>query len=286
MKKTLALLIALAIMLTFAACTSGTASPTSPPAETAPADNAPAAEPTAEPAPTTAPDPVELNVSAAASLTDVMSLIADEYKAEHPEVTLTFNFGSSGALQTQIEEGAPADLFLSAGQKQMTALQDAGLIVDDTRTDLLINKVVLIVPQNSALGITTFEDAAEKSNVFAIGDPASVPAGQYAEEVYTSLGLWDTITAKATLGTDVRAVLNWVESGDADAGIVYATDAATTPNVTVVAEAPEGSHTPIVYPGAVIAASEHQEAAKAFLDFLKTGAATALFESAGFSPAG
>ena len=226
--------------------------------------------------------PVQLFVSAAASLTDVMTEIAEQYKAVAPEVEITFTFDSSGTLQTQIEEGAPADIFLSAAQKQMNALAEKELIAADTRRDLLVNQVVLIVPVDSSLTLESFEDVlGEDVKMVAIGGE-SVPVGQYTQEIFTTLGTWEQLQAKASLGENVRAVLAWVESGDADCGIVYATDAASTDKVKVVCSAPEGSHQPVIYPGAVLAESENQEAAKAFLDFLTTGEAVAAFENAGF----
>lgn len=230
-------------------------------------------------------DKVEVNVSAAASLTDVMGQLATAYQAIDPNVTLTFNFEASGTLQTQIEEGAPADLFISAAQKQMKALDEKGLVASATKVDLLENKVVLVVPATATdSAIKSFEDVAKEDvKVVAIGDPESVPAGQYAQEVFTSLNIWDAVSAKATLGKNVREVLAWVESADADCGVVYATDAAITEGVKVIAEAPEGSCDRIVYPAAVLTNATQPEAAQGFLDYLQTAEATALFEAAGFT---
>ena len=226
--------------------------------------------------------PAQLFVSAAASLTDVLTEIAEEYKTVVPGTEITFTFDSSGTLQTQIEEGAPADIFLSAAQRQMNALAEKNLIAEDTRRDLLINQVVLIVPVDSTLPVASFEDVLnEDVKLIAIGGE-SVPVGQYTQEIFTNLGKWEEVQAKASLGENVRAVLAWVESGDADCGIVYATDAASTDKVKVVCSAPEGSHLPVIYPGAVLAESENQEAAKAFLDFLTSEKAVAAFEKAGF----
>lgn len=228
-------------------------------------------------------EPVELYISAAASLTDVLQEIAEDYKTVAPNVTLTFTFDSSGTLQTQIEEGAKADVFVSAAQKQMNALKEKQLVKEDTIKDLLLNKVVLIVPKDSTLDISTFEEVAtDKVSMVAIGE-ASVPVGQYTEEIYTYLNLWDAVKAKANFGTNVRAVLSWVESGDADCGIVYATDAASTDKVKVVCEAPEGSHKKVIYPAALVASTEHPEEAQAFLDYLSGDAAKAKFEAAGFT---
>ncbi len=231
-----------------------------------------------------AAQPVELFVCAAASLTNALTEIAENYKAVAPNVTLTFSFASSGALQTQIEEGAPADLFVCAAQKQMDALAEKDLIVPESRRNLLINKVVMIVPANGGDTALTFADVAtDKVRVIGVGEFASVPVGQYSEEVFTFLGILDAVTAKANYGSDVRTVLTWVESGEVDCGVVYATDAAATDNVVVTAEAPEGSHKPIVYPGAVIKASKHAAEAQAFLDYLAGSDAGRVFEKYGFA---
>lgn len=236
------------------------------------------------PAEQSSDEPVELFVSAAASLTDVFQEIAESYKTVAPNVTLTFTFDSSGTLQTQIEEGAPADVFVSAAQKQMKALDEEGLVLSDSIKDLLVNKVVLIVPAASTLDITSFEDVTtDKVSMVAIGE-ASVPVGQYTEEIYTYLGTWDAVKAKANFGTNVRAVLGWVEGGDVDCGIVYATDAASSGDkVKVVCEAPEGSHKPVVYPAAVLKNAAHPEEAQAFVDYLSSDEAVAAFEAAGFA---
>ena len=266
----------LALLMLLSAC-AAPAAPVATPAAT----EAPAA--TQAPVETPAPEPAEILVSAAASLTDVLPQIAEQYKAVAPNVTVTFSFGSSGTLQTQIEEGAPADLFLSAGQKQMDALAEKNLIATDTRKDLLVNKVVLILPANSTADIKSFEDVVtDKVKMVGVGE-SSVPVGQYAEDMFTTLGMWDQVKAKANFGTDVRQVLSWVESGDVDCGVVYATDAATTTGVKIVAEAPEASHKPVVYPAAVIANAAQPDAAKAFLNYLSTEDAAAVFEAAGFA---
>ena len=248
--------------------------------------SAPAAEsemPEATAAPEATETPVELTIAAAASLTDVTAEITQSYKIKAPNVTLTLTYGASGALQTQIEQGAPVDVFISAAQKQMDALADQTLLLDGSRINLLENKVVLIVPKDSALSLKNFEDLAKEDvKTVAIGDPASVPAGQYADELLTNLGIKDVVKAKANLGTDVRQVLTWVESGEVDAGIVYATDAATSDKVTVVCEAPAGSVKKIIYPVAILKASQHAEQAQEFIDFLKTGECAALFEKYGF----
>ena len=162
-----------------------------------------------------------VTVAAAASLTDVSKEIAAAYKKAQPNVALTFTYGASGTLQTQIEQGAPVDIFMSAAAKQMDALESKNLIDKSTRVNLLENKVVLITPKGSALGIKSFADlASAKVKKIAVGDPASVPAGQYAEQVFTSLKIADKVKSKLNLGTDVRQVLTWVESGNVDCGVV------------------------------------------------------------------
>ncbi len=232
-----------------------------------------------------AAEETELYVLAAASLTDVMAQIGEAYRETAPDVRLTFVFDSSGTLQSQIEAGAPADIFVSAAQKQMNALEEEGLIVKESRRDLLVNSVVLIVPADSEAAISSFEDVEdEKVKMVAIGDE-SVPVGQYTQAIYEHLGLWEAVKAKANLGSNVRAVLAWVESGDVDCGVVYATDAASTDRVRVVAQAPEGSHQPVIYPAAVVAATQRAEAAQAFLSYLAGPEARALFEAAGFTMA-
>jgi molybdate transport system substrate-binding protein len=231
-----------------------------------------------------AAEPVELTILAAASLTDVCNEIKTKYEAENLGTTLTFSYGSSGALQTQIEEGAPADIFMSAATKQMTALDEEGLMVTDSITNLLENKVVLIVPKDSKAGITSFEDVAtDKVSMIGLGDPASVPVGQYSEEIFTTLGILDEVKAKANYGTDVRSVLSWVETSAVECGVVYATDASVSENVTVICAAPDGSCKQVIYPVGIVKASTNQDAAAAFVAYLQTDEIKALFESYGFS---
>lgn len=227
---------------------------------------------------------VELLVSAAASLTDVLGEIAEVYKTVDPKTTLTFTFGGSGALQTQIEEGAPVDIFMSAAQKQMKALEDGGHILDGTVKTLLLNKVVLIVPKDGTIDVKSFEDLSkDEVDKIAIGDPGNVPVGQYSEEIFNNLNIADKINSKLVLANDVRTVLTWVESGEVDCGIVYATDAFTSDNVNIITEAPEGSHKEVSYPVAVVKDSKNPDKAQAFLDFLSTDEAIKLFEKYGFS---
>lgn len=205
------------------------------------------------------------------------------FEEENPGVTVKGTYDSSGKLQTQIEEGLEADVFMSAATQQMDALTEEGFVDGESVTDLLENQIVLITSAENELGLAEFTDIT-KADTIAIGDPASVPAGQYAQETLTSLGIWDEVLAKSSLGTNVTEVLNWVAEGSAQAGIVYATDAATTDNVKVIAQAPEGSLAePAIYPVGLVSASAHQEEAQAFLDFLQSDEAMAVFEAYGFT---
>ena len=227
-----------------------------------------------------------LHVSAAASLTNVMQDIAKEYEQQHPDVKVEFNFGSSGALQQAIENGGQSDLFVSAAQKQMNALEKGGLLADGTRRDLLINDVVLIVPKDSKKDITSFDDLnTDKVQKLALGEPKGVPVGQYSEQIFTHMNNLDAMKAKAVYGTDVRQVLSWIEQGEADAGLVYATDAAITDGVKVVAKAPADSHKPIIYPVSVLKDSKQLDLAKDFEQFLLNDTSKALFEKYGFTMA-
>lgn len=225
----------------------------------------------------------ELTILAAASLTDVCSELETMYEQMHPGTELTFSFAGSGALQTQIEEGAPADIFFSASIKQMKALDDEGLMDSSSITELLENRIVLVVPKGSNADITSFEDAAtDKVGIIGLGDPGSVPAGQYAEEVFTSLGILNDVKAKANYGSDVRTVLTWVESGEVDCGVVYQTDAFSSDKVSTVAVAPEGSCNRVIYPIGIVKASKNAEEAKELLEFFKSDKAMKVFEKYGF----
>ncbi len=190
---------------------------------------------------------------------------------------------SSGALQTQIEEGAPADIFFSASTKQMDALDGEGLMESDSITELLENKIVLVTPAGNEKGLTSFEDAAsDKTQMIGLGDPESVPAGQYAEEVFTSLGILDEVKSKANYGSDVRTVLTWVEEGEVDCGVVYQTDAFTTDKVEIIATAPEGSCKKVIYPAGIVKSTKNPEASKELLGFLGSDEAGKVFEKYGF----
>lgn len=223
-------------------------------------------------------------VAAAASLKNAYEdELIPMFEEQYPGVTVEGTYDSSGKLQTQIEEGLEADVFMSAATKQMKALDEEGMIASDTIVNLLENKIVLIVPAGSDSKIDSFEKIGDAASI-ALGDPESVPAGQYAKEALTNLNVWDSIQDKVSFGTNVTEVLNQVAAASADVGIVYATDAASMADqVTVVAEAPEGSlEKKVIYPVAVVKATTHEDAAKAFVDFLQTPEAIKVFESYGF----
>ena len=225
-------------------------------------------------------------VAAAASLKNAYDdKLIPMFEDRYPEIEVEGTYDASGKLQTQIEEGLEADIFMSAAPKQMNALDEEGMIDSGTKTDLLENKIVLIVPADGGDGITKFEDIVSAGSI-AIGDPASVPVGQYSQEALTNLGIWDGIQDKVSLGTNVTEVLNQVAAKSAEAGIVYATDAASMADqVKVVAEAPEGSVSKAIYPVAVVKNTKYAKQARAFVEFLQTPEAIAVFEEYGFTSA-
>ncbi len=224
-----------------------------------------------------------ITVSAAASMKDAIAEVAEIYKESHPEITLTVNLGGSGTLAQQIEQGAEVDVFLSASKKQMNGLVDKGLIASDQTMDLLGNKLLLVAPKATKLSIKTLDDLqqAEVKSI-AVGEPKSVPAGQYAVEALENLKLMDQVASKMIYGKDVKEVLMWVETGNVDAGIVYATDAKMSTEVQILAEVPTDSHSPIVYPVGLVKASKHTEATQVFIDYLNSNEAKAIFEKYGF----
>lgn len=241
------------------------------------------AAPVQSPSPAQSAEPAELTILAAASLTDALNEVAVNYASVAPNVKITVSYGSSGALQTQIENGAPADIFFSAANKQMDALNDGGLMISDSIVELLKNEIVLVVPADSALSISKFEDAATDAVIkIALGDPASVPAGQYAQDTFTALNIWDAVSSKAVFGSDVRQVLSWVSAGEADCGVVYSTDAASEITVKIVASAPADTHKAIVYHVGIVKASTQQAAAAGFIKYLQSSEGLAVFTKYGF----
>lgn len=298
MKKLFAILMAALLAFTMFACTAKTAEPTlEDPAVT----DATAAEPAAEPETPTEPEaePAELIVFAAASMTETLTQIAELYKAVAPNVALTFNFDSSGTLKTQIQEGADCDLFISAGQKQMNQLDISAkpevnadgldFVLEGSRINLLENRVTLCVAEGNDKGIDSFETLAEKLKngevLMAMGN-SDVPVGQYTQKILAYFNLDEEALAKAgaiTYGTNVKEVTTQVKASSVDCGIVYCTDAYSA-GLTPVAYATAEMCGQVIYPAAVLKVSKHPEAAQAFLDYLTTPEAMAVFEAVGFAP--
>ena len=293
MKKFLSLLLALSLALSLTACGSKTDSTADAADDSQTQDNTPAEEP--------AGDPVELIVFAAASMTETMNQIKEMYEQENPNVTITYNFDSSGKLLTQITEGADCDLFISAAPKQMNAMDGSlkedvdknpnglDLIVTDSRVDLLENKVNLAVPEGNPKGIESFDQLSEllKSGdvLLAIGN-SDVPVGQYTQKIFKFYELDEEALANAgvlTYGNNVKEVTSQVSEASADCGIIYATDAHSA-GLTVVGRATAEMCGQVIYPAAVLK-GDKEDAAQDFLAYLQTDAAMTVFESVDFSPA-
>ena len=229
----------------------------------------------------------ELLVSGAISLRESLRGIGALFEQRHPEVKVVFNFGASGVLQQQIERGAPVDVFVSAAPKQMDELQAKGLLLDDTRRTLTANQVVLIKPSGLRFGLGSFKDLMKPEvKRIAIGNPRTVPAGEYAREVLTSLKLWDALEPKLILTENVRQALVYVIRGEVEGGLVYATDAQSAGReVQVAAAAPEGSHRPVIYPIAVVTASKVPALARAFVDLALSDEGQEVLRAHGFRSA-
>lgn len=272
MKKTLTLLLTLAMIFTLAACGSS-AAPSKGEKE-------------------------EIIVFAAASMTETLNQVKDVYEKEN-NVTITYNFDSSGTLKTQIQEGADCDLFISAGQKQMNQLdlssdkeinkEGLDFVAGDTRLNLLENKVVLVVPEGNPKGIESFDDLAarlaEGSILMAMGN-SDVPVGQYTQKILNFYGLDEEALAKSgviTYGSNVKEVTTQVSEGSVDCGVVYCTDAFSA-GLTVIDGASKDMCGQVIYPAAVLKTAKNPDAAKAFLDYLTGSEAMAIFEAVGFSP--
>jgi len=227
---------------------------------------------------------VTLNVSAAATLSKSLDEINALYESLKPGVIIVSNYASSGTLQTQIENGAPCDVFLSAATTQMDNLQAKGLLSANTRRNLLRNHLALVVLKDSTLGITSFADLAQpRVKLIAIGDPASVPTGAYGFQEFKELGILDSVQSKFILGASTPQVLQYVDSGDVDAGIVFSTDALSDSKVTMVAVGSTSIDDAIIYPVAVIKSSKNASAASDYLNFLFSTEAKTVFEKYGFS---
>ena len=281
MKKLFAMLIAAVMVLSFAACAAPATEETAAPEETVPEA-----------------EPVELIVFAAASMTETMNQIAELYKAKAPNVTLTYNFDSSGTLKTQIQEGAECDLFISAGQKQMNQLDFTAdpkvntdkldFVLEGTRVNLLENRVTLCVPEGNPKDIKSFDDLADKlkegSVLMAMGN-SDVPVGQYTQKILAFYGLDEEKLAKdgvITYGTNVKEVTTQVTEASVDCGVVYCTDAFSA-GLTPVDYATKEMCGQVIYPAAVLNVSKNQEAAKEFLAYLQTDEAMKVFEAVGFA---
>jgi molybdate transport system substrate-binding protein len=224
-----------------------------------------------------------LLVAAAASLQKTLLEVTSLYAQANPNQTINYNFAASGALQQQIEQGAPADVFISAAAKQMKALQEKGLLESGTQKNLLTNQLVLIIPKQTSVSLTDFQQLVQPDvKRISVGEPRSVPAGQYATEVLKNLGILEQVQSKFVLGSNVKSVLTAVETGDVDAGIVYITDAKGSDKVTVAATADEKLHAPIVYPIAILKASKSLDESKKYVEFLQSNTAKTVFEKYGF----
>jgi len=226
-----------------------------------------------------------ITLAAAASLKNVFDkTLIPAFEKKNPDIKIEATYDSSGKLQTQIEQGLAADIFFSAAEKQMKALDDEGKIDSKSTVKLLKNQLVMIVPKNSTADLKKFDDCLTCKTI-AIGDPESVPAGQYAKEALTSLGLYDKAEAKFSKGTNVTEVLNWVAEGSAEVGFVYATDAASVADkVKVICAAPEGSlKNQVIYPVALLKDAPQKTAAAKFLDYLKSDEAMKAFTEFGFT---
>lgn len=281
MKKLFAMLMAAVMVLGLAACAAPATEETAAPEETVPEA-----------------EPVELIVFAAASMTETMNQIAELYKAKAPNVTLTYNFDSSGTLKTQIQEGAECDLFISAGQKQMNQLDITAdsevntdkldFVLEGTRINLLENRVTLCVPEGNPKDIKSFDDLADKlkegSVLMAMGN-SDVPVGQYTKKILAFYGLDEEKLAKdgvITYGTNVKEVTTQVTEASVDCGVVYCTDAFSA-GLTPVDYATKEMCGQVIYPAAVLNISGNQEAAKEFLAYLQTDEAMKVFEAVGFA---
>ncbi|MEL7649334.1 MAG: molybdate ABC transporter substrate-binding protein [Sedimentibacter sp.] len=273
MKKVISLILCICLVFSLAGCSS---KPSANDANTAQSTES-------KPAEDTKTEETTILLAAAASLKNCLDKdIIPMFTEKYPEIKVEATYDSSGKLQTQIEEGAEVDVFMSAAMKQMNALNEKGLIAENSVVKLLENKIVLIVPEGSNLDISSFEDIL-KAEKIAVGDPASVPAGQYSKEAFENLKIWDKVSEKSSLGTNVTEVLNWVAEGSADAGVVYSTDAASNDKVKVVVEAPEGSVSKVIYPVGIVKATKNEDAAKKLIEFLQSGESLKVFESYGFS---
>ncbi|CAM4301519.1 molybdate ABC transporter substrate-binding protein [Paenibacillus alkaliterrae] len=273
-KRNMILSVVLILSILLVACGAGSGS------QTATSTQSPAANQASE----SSAETVELTISAGASLTDALNEIQTIYETKHNNIKLVFNFGASGALQQQIEQGAPADLFISAASKNMKDLVDKQLIDSAEQHNLLSNELVVVVPSDSKLSIGNEQDLKkEEVKKIAIGIPESVPAGKYAQEAITNANLWDGLQTKIVQAKDVRQVLQYAETGNVDAGFVYKTDALTSDKVKIAFTVDPDSYSPIHYPVGIVQATKHAKEAEEFYAFLQTNEALDVFVKYGFS---
>lgn len=228
----------------------------------------------------------EVTLSVAISLKDAVEDLGRQFAAARPGVTLRYNFGASGDLQKQIEAGAPVDLFLSAATRQMDELEKQNLIVVSSRKAFARNVLTVVKPTDSKVDVVKAEDLLEaRVTRVVIGQPKTVPAGQYAEESLRKMGLWDRLQPKLVFSENVRQALDYVARGEVDAGFVYTTDAASrAQGVKEAFRPPEDTYRPVVYPGAVVAAAKQPALAQAYLDLLASPQGQAVLAKYGFQP--
>ncbi|AIF44869.1 molybdate ABC transporter substrate-binding protein [Virgibacillus sp. SK37] len=223
-----------------------------------------------------------LTISAAISLTDALDEIKDLYEKEH-DINLTFNLGGSGKLAQQIQQGAPADVFISANQDWMDKVEKEELIFPDTRKDVAGNSLVLITNKDTDMNDHSVEEISGKDiGQIAIGNPDSVPAGEYAEQALHALNKWEEFESQMVLGKDVRQVLTYVETKNAEIGFVYKSDALTSDKIKILTTLAPETHDPIIYPIAVLKDTKHAEVAKSFADFMESEEAQQILEKYGF----
>ncbi|WP_143316385.1 molybdate ABC transporter substrate-binding protein [Clostridium sp. HBUAS56017] len=224
---------------------------------------------------------IELNISAAASLKEAMEEIQTEFKKINSNISLTINYGSSGSLEQQIEQGAPCDIFISAGQDQMKFLNDKSFLLENSDKDLIKNDLVLVGPKNSE--INSISDLnTDKVKKIAIGEPHSVPAGKYADETFQNLNIKNEISSKLVFAKDVKEVLAWSTSGNADVGFVYKSDVLNDSNSKIIEAIPDDKHSAIIYPIGILKASKNIDASKSFEDFLFTDTCKKIFKKYGY----
>lgn len=225
----------------------------------------------------------EIVISAASSLTDALNEAKKEFEAEHPEMKITYNFGSSGTLVQQIQSGAPTDLFIAASKKYMDDLEKKDLTDKNTRFNLASNEIVLIGGKDKSTTVNSFQGLAQlQDKKLAIGDPNSVPAGKYGEEVLQHFNVLETAKKSFVMGSSVRQVLTYVESGNAEFGLVFASDALVSSKVKVLATSEPGWHSEIQYPCSMIKATNHKEEVNAFISFLKGEKGKGILKKYGF----